>query len=159
MTAASTSREAVERAIHWWQQQDRGSEEDGAASASLGRMCRALLDERDAALATIRDLRTSLDAERAHGDTRAQEVRDATADLIELAGRLTAAENERDEARRALGILEADFDDAVKDQAALHRPSPRHVRATLLAPWLSPVLAGALFALWVAAHLLWWVVL
>ena len=27
--------------------------------------------------------------------------------------------------------------------------SPRHVRATLLAPWLAPVLAGALFGLWV----------
>ena len=36
---------------------------------------------------------------------------------------------------------------------------PRHVRATLLAPWLAPVLAGALFALWVAAHLVRWVVL
>ncbi len=31
--------------------------------------------------------------------------------------------------------------------------TPRHVRATLLAPWLAPVLAGALFGLWVAAHL------
>ena len=28
-----------------------------------------------------------------------------------------------------------------------------------LAPWLAPVLAGALFALWVAAHLVRWVVL
>lgn len=34
--------------------------------------------------------------------------------------------------------------------------SPRHVRATLLAPWLAPVLAGALFALWVVAHLAVW---
>ena len=34
----------------------------------------------------------------------------------------------------------------------------RLVRATLLAPWLAPVLAGALFALWVAAHLVRWVV-
>jgi hypothetical protein len=37
--------------------------------------------------------------------------------------------------------------------------TPRHVRATLLAPWLAPVLAGALCGLWVAAHLLRWVVL
>ncbi len=36
---------------------------------------------------------------------------------------------------------------------------PHHVRATLLAPWLAPVLAGALFGLWVAAHLVRWVVL
>lgn len=39
------------------------------------------------------------------------------------------------------------------------RPGPRHVRAALLAPWLAPVLAGALFVLWVVAHLVRWVVL
>lgn len=38
-------------------------------------------------------------------------------------------------------------------------PAPHHVRATLLAPWLAPVLAGALFVLWVVAHLVRWVVL
>lgn len=36
--------------------------------------------------------------------------------------------------------------------------SPRHVRATLLAPYLAPALAGALFALWVVAHVVWRVV-
>mgnify|MGYP006921381937 CR=1 FL=1 len=39
------------------------------------------------------------------------------------------------------------------------RPGPRHVRATLAGPWLAPALAGALFALWVVAHLVRWAVL
>ncbi len=73
----------------------------------------------------------------------------SSADMLKLL-------DERDEARQALAILEADFEDAVRDQGAR---LPRHVRATLLAPWLAPVLAGVLFGLWVAAHLVRWVAL
>jgi hypothetical protein len=36
--------------------------------------------------------------------------------------------------------------------------SPRHVRATLLAPWLAPVLVGAVIVLLLVAHVAWWVV-
>ena len=73
----------------------------------------------------------------------------SSADMLKLL-------DERDEARQALAILEADFGEAVRDQAA-HRP--RHVRATLLAPWVLPVLAGALLGLWVVAHVVARVVL
>lgn len=107
MTAASTSREAVERAIHWWQQQDRGSEEDGAASAELGRICRALLAERDELERNLDGTLNVLEAiSKPLESLTAAEWRDEYfrrhAEGVQTMNRAIAAEAERDAALRDL---------------------------------------------------------
>lgn len=79
MTPVDTSREAVERAIHWWQQQDAGTEDDGAASALLGRICRAMLDERDTLSRELERLKAGI-------SSALMEIEDAGPKALKYAG-------------------------------------------------------------------------